>query len=558
VKSFAMPRLAPFAIAVVLAAGCRPADACRGDVCGTLVVAALGEPATLLPPVTDQQLARDVHDQLFLKLADVGMSANTIGDADFEPQLAQRWEWEDSLTLVFHLHPDARWHDGRPVTAGDVAFTFAAYTDSQVNSPARPALARIAGVTARDSLTAVFRFSQAFPEMFYEAVHHLRVLPQHLLGDLPRGQWSTAEFGRAPVGNGPYRLASWTPGVALTLTADTGFFLGRPHLARLVWRFQPDLAAAVNLVVAGDADAIEVLVSPDNVRRARETPHLALYPYPGLAYGYLGFNLRANGGASRPHPVFGDREVRRALTMAVDRERMRANALGELAKVPPGPIPTLWPLWEPRPRALRYDTAAARRLLAERGWVDRDGDGVREKAGVPLAFAIMLPSTSGLRRQYARLLQEQLARVGAKVAIDEVDGPVYGERTAAGRFDAYLGAWNVDPTPSTGIGGIWTSGAIGRANHGGYANPAFDDLVARASSGAGSPDSVRALWRRALETFNDDAPAVVLFAMDNVAAVHARVADVRIRPDSYWALVRTWRIPADRLIARDRVAPAAN
>jgi peptide/nickel transport system substrate-binding protein len=553
-----MLRFAPLAFVLVLAASCRPADACRGDTCGTLVVAALGEPETLLPAVTDQQLARDVHDQLFLKLADVGMSANTVGDADFEPQLAQRWEWEDSLTIVFHLNPAARWHDGRPVTAGDVAFTYAAYTDSLVNSPARPSLARIAGVTARDSLTVAFRFAQSFPEMFYEAVHHLRILPAHLLGDLPRDQWRTAAFGRAPVGNGPYRLTSWTAGVALTLTADTGFFLGPPHIARLVWRFQPDLAAAVNLVVAGEADAIEILVTPDNVQRASEAPHLTTYRYAGLAYGYLGFNLRANGNPSRPHPIFGDRDVRRALAMAVDRERMRENALGELARVPPGPIATLWPLWEPRPRELPYDTAAARRLLAERGWIDRDGDGVREKAGVTLSFGVMLPSTSGLRRQYARLLQDQLAAVGARVTIDEVDGPVHGERTASGRFDAYLGAWNVDPTPSTGIGGIWTSAAVGRANHGRYANPAFDDLVARATSGAAPADSVRALWHRALEVFNDDAPAIVLFAMDNVAAVHTRVAGVRIRPDSHWALVRTWRIPADRMIERDRVAPAAN
>jgi peptide/nickel transport system substrate-binding protein len=325
-----------------------------------------------------------------------------------------------------------------------------------------------------------------------------------------------------------------------------------------VWRFQPDLAAAVNLVVAGEADAIEILVTPDNVRRAREAPHLALYQYPGLSYGYLGFNLRAGGDASRAHPLFGDRDVRRALTMAVDRDRLRENALGDMARVPPGPIPTLWPLWEPRPRELPSDTAAAARLLAERGWIDRDGDGVRERNGTPLAFSIMLPSTSGLRRQYARLLQEQFAIAGARVEISEVDGPVHGERTAAGRFDAYLGGWNVDPTPSTGVGGIWTAAAIGRANHGRYANPAFDDLVARATSGAVAPDSVRALWRRALEVFNDDAPAIVLFAMDNIAAVHARVTDVRIRPDSYWALVRNWRIPADRLLERDRVAPAAN
>jgi peptide/nickel transport system substrate-binding protein len=544
------------ALVLALGAACRPADACRGDTCGTLVIAAIGEPETLLPPVTDQVLSRDVQTQLFLKLADIGMSANTVGDRDYEPLLAQRWAWEDTLTLVFHLDRRARWHDGQPVTAADVAFTFAAYTDSQVSSPARSAVVRIADVTARDPLTAVFRFRERYPEMFHDAVFHMMIVPRHILGELPRDQWTTAAFGRTPVGNGPYRFASWTPGVALELVADTAHFLGRPHIRRLIWRFQPDLAAAVNQVLAGESDALELLLTPDNVRRARETPHLALYSYPGLQFGYLGFNLRANGDTARPHPIFGDRDVRRALAMAVDRERLLRNTLGELGRVPPGPIPTLWPLWEPRPRELPYDTAAAARLLAARGWTGVDRTGARSRQGVPLAFSIILPNTSGLRRQYARLIQEQLRAVGARVAIDEVEGPVYGQRLAAGRFDAQLGAWGVDPTPSTGIGSLWTRDAIGSGNQGRYHNPEFDRLVRRATTLAGSPDEVRAVWRQALELFNDDAPAIVLFAVDNVAAVHARVADVRIRPDSYWALIRTWRIPADRLIDRDRVAPA--
>ncbi len=544
------------ACVLALMAACHPADACRGDTCGTLVLAAIGEPETLLPPVTDQVLSRDIGVQLFLKLADIGMSSNTIGDRDYEPLLAERWEWEDTLTLVFDLHPEARWHDGRPVTAEDVAFTFAAYTDSLVNAPARSAVARIAAVTARDSLTAVFRFRERYPEMFHDAVFHMLVVPRHLLADLPRDQWATAAFGRQPVGSGPYRFVSWTAGVALELAADTAHFLGRPHIPRLIWRFQPDFAAAVNQVVSGESDALELLLTPDNVRRARETPHLTLYSYPGLQFGYLGFNLRANGDTARPHPIFGDRDVRRALAMAVDRERLLQNTLGDLARVPPGPIPTLWPLWEPRPRELPYDTAAARRLLAERGWTATGPAATRVKRGVPLAFRIILPNTSGLRRQYARLLQEQFRAVGARVEIDEVEGPVYGQRLAAGRFDAQLGAWGVDPTPSTGVGGLWTRDGFGAGNQGRYDNPEFDRLVRRASTETGTPDQVRAVWRQALELFNDDAPAVVLFAVDNVAAVHSRVADVRIRPDSYWALLRTWRIPADRLIDRDRVAPA--
>ena len=228
-------------VGVVLVAltGCERRRGCAGDYCGTLVFAAAGEPDILLPPVTQQQYALDIFGQVFLKLADLGLSQNTIGDEDFQPRLAQRWEWDDPLTLVFHLDPRARWQDGQSVTAADVAFTFDIYTDSLVNSPFRSSLRTISAVTTRDSLTAVFRFHARYPEMFYDAVNHMHILPAHLLRPVPRSQWRSAAFGRAPVGDGPYRFVVWKAGESVELTADSTFFLGRPHIRRLIWRLLP-------------------------------------------------------------------------------------------------------------------------------------------------------------------------------------------------------------------------------------------------------------------------------------------------------------------------------
>src|SRR5260370_11372251 len=168
-------------------------------------MAAAGEPDILLPAVSDFAITRDVTEQLFLKLADLGMSGNTVGDEDFQPRLAERWEWDAPTTLVFHLDPRARWQDGRPVTAADVAFTYDAYTDATVASPFRPNLRQIAAVTTRDSPPVVFRFRPRHPAMFYDAAYHLPVLPSHLLRELPHAQRHSAAFARAPVGDGPYR-----------------------------------------------------------------------------------------------------------------------------------------------------------------------------------------------------------------------------------------------------------------------------------------------------------------------------------------------------------------
>jgi len=547
------PRLSIYVVLVVaVLAGCERRGGCTGANCGTLIDAAVGEPATLLPPSSEDIVANDIGEQLFLKLADVGMSENTVGDEDFQALLAQKWEWDGPLTLVFHLDPRARWQDGQPVTAADVEFTFNAYNDSAVGSPYRPKLHRIASVTQRDSLSAVFRFKERYPEMFYDAVYHMRILPAHLLRPVPRDQWRNAPFGRQPVGDGPYRFVRWQAAQSIELVADSTFFLGRPGIRRLIWRFTPNLQVAVQQAIADEADVREQLVTPDNVERARAAKQLAVYTYRGNVYTLLWFNQRSPDDSTLPHPIFADRDVRRALTMAVDRASLLKSALGELAKVPPGPMSELLGIWDPDIRQLPYDTAQAARILSAHGWRDHDGDGVRDKNGQPLEFHVLVPTTSVLRRQYARLLQEQYRAIGVKVDIDELEGAVVNQRAATGKFDTAILSRANDPSPSSGIAQSWTRAGFGGSNFGRYYNPELERLVDRAVT-ANTRDQARALWRAAMETVNADAPGIFLYALDNVAAVHKRVENVQFRPDSWAALLRTWRIPPDRLIDRDRV-----
>ncbi|HEY3220244.1 MAG TPA: ABC transporter substrate-binding protein [Gemmatimonadales bacterium] len=539
-------------LAVAAPSACERRGGCTGPNCGTLINAAVAEPATLLPPSSEDIVSNDIDEQLFLKLADVGMSENTVGDEDFQPLLAQKWEWDGPLTLVFHLDARARWQDGQPVTAADVEFTFNAYNDSIVASPFRPKLHRIASVTQRDSLTAVFRFRERYPEMFYDAVYHMRILPAHLLRPVPRDQWRTAPFGRQPVGDGPYRFVSWQAAQSIELVADSTFFLGRPGIRRLIWRFTPNLQVAVQQVIGDQADVREQLVTPDNVNRARAAKQLAIYTYRGNVYTFLSFNQRAADDSAQPHPIFADRDVRRALTMAVDRASLLKSALGDLAKVPPGPMSELLGIWDPDIRQLPYDTAQAGRILNAHGWRDHDGDGIRDKNGQPLAFHILVPTSSVLRKQYAQLLQEQFRTIGAHVEVDALEPTVVNQRVGTGKFDTAILSRSNDPSPSSGIAQTWTRAGFGGSNFGRYYSPEFERLVDRAVT-ATNRDQARVFWRAAMETLNADAPGIFLYALGNVAAVHTRVDNVQFRPDSWAALLRTWRIPPDRLIDRDRV-----
>src|SRR6266566_3895782 len=209
-----------------------------------------------MPTTTYRRTARRGFIALVgVALATCARAPGCTGE-DFTPLLAERWEWDRPLTLVFHLDPRARWQDGQRVTAADVVFTYDSYNDPRVNSPYRTALRWISAVTSRDSLTAVFRFRRRYPEIFYDAVYQMRILPGHLLRNIPRDQWQSTPFGRAPVGDGPYRFAAWKAGERLELVADSTCFLGRPHIRRLIWRFTPDLQVAVTQMVAGEADAV--------------------------------------------------------------------------------------------------------------------------------------------------------------------------------------------------------------------------------------------------------------------------------------------------------------
>src|SRR5258705_460289 len=149
-RTFTAYRALTAGLLALTMAACERKAGCTGEYCGTVVFASVGEPEILLPPVVQSSSARDVSDQVFLKLADLGPSTNTTGDEDFTPLLAERWEWEGPLTLAFHLDPRARWQDGQPVRAADVVFTYDAYMDQRVGSPYRTSLRGISAVTARD------------------------------------------------------------------------------------------------------------------------------------------------------------------------------------------------------------------------------------------------------------------------------------------------------------------------------------------------------------------------------------------------------------------------
>src|SRR5215211_2573422 len=180
---------------------------------GTFIMSPSGDPVDLFPPFVNDLNGRIVQDLVFDRLAEIGPHMSTIGDNGFSPRLAKSWTWApDSLSIAFALDPRARWHDGKPVTAADVRYTFKVFTDAKVGSPVAPLLTNIDSISARDSLTAVVFFKKHTPEEFYDIAYQLPIMPEHVYGSIPLEQLHTSDATRRLVGSGRFKFVKWEPG----------------------------------------------------------------------------------------------------------------------------------------------------------------------------------------------------------------------------------------------------------------------------------------------------------------------------------------------------------
>lgn len=550
-------RMLPLA-ALLAAAACRDSSTAASDSAGadataggTLVLSTPGDADNLLPGMSTAITSQQVVDLVFDRLAEIGRDLNVVGDAGFEPQLARRWTWaDDSLSIAFELDPRARWHDGRPVRASDVRFSFSLYRDPSLASQVAPNLANIDSVTVRDSLTAVVWFASRSPQQFYDAVHHALIVPEHVYGTGPLSQLRGSDRARTPVGSGRFRFARWDAGSRIELVSDTANYRGRALLDRVIWSISADPAGALARVVAGEADFIEN-VPPDRAQSIDSLPAIRVFAYPGSAYAFMGMNTRNGRGSTAPHPIFGDVRVRRALTMATNRPALLQNVFSGYGLPAYGPFPASMSISDTTVPQLPFDTVAARALLDSAGWTVGAG-GIREKDGRPLRFSLLAPQSSASRMAYAVLLQDQFRRVGADVRLETVDFPTFVVRSRDRDYEAALQAWGTGPGPSS-FRGRWGSETAGAGdNVEGYQNRAMDGLVDSALASY-DPARTKALMRRAYQQIIADAPAIWLYDVVPVAAAHERLRIPPIRADKWWVHLADWHIPEGQRIERDRI-----
>ncbi len=474
---------------------------------GTAVVALASEPDILNPLLYASATAGQVIAELHDGLTDMDESLAYV------PRIARSWELApDSLAITYHLRP-WRWSDGQPLTARDVAASLALFKDERVASRRRSLYEAVTGAVALDDSTVRYDLARPVPDPVQVTWHH--ILPWHIVGGLDPAQVATWPINRQPLSSGEFRLESWAPGRELVLTRNPHYPGKAARLERVVFRIVPEEATRLLMLETGEVDVADG-VSPASAGRLEARGDLRLVATGGRRIYYLQWNCR--------NPVLADAATRRALSLALDRDRMVSTLLAGFGRPAVGPIPPV--MWNHH-RGLvpaACDPEAARRALAAAGWADPDGDGVLERDGRPLHLEMLTRSGDPVREQGAVIIRENLRAVGVAVEVRAMEQVAGLERVREGLFDAYFGLLvaNLYGNPAPYV----RSTAVGEYNQGHYANATVDSLLDVALA---EPDRQRALatWLRLQETLVADPPSAYLFYPDNLVAVNRRLRDVR-------------------------------
>jgi peptide/nickel transport system substrate-binding protein len=471
----------------------------------TLVFGLPAEPVQLDPAVVSDGPSLAVTYQVFEGLVRLAGATTQV-----EPALAERWEVSpDARVWTFHLRAGVRFHDGEPLDGAAVAWNVERW--SRAAHPQHRSQLQ-AGQTfeywdslfgGADAQSLVARVEVAGP-----LAVRLTLREPHgpLLSSLAVAGFGIAspkavtragtEFGKHPVGTGPFRFVSWRAGQDVVLEANPGYWGPKPSLERLVFRPIKDSARRLTALKAGELHGMEGL-DPDAAETVRRDPALALQYRPAGATGYVAFNFHVR--------EFQDRRVREAFARAIQKPALVTGLYGDLGVpatqlLPPG----FWGhdpgLTDPAP-----DPAAARDLLRQAGlpgglstitWAD----GRRE----PLALWY-LPVSRGYfpsPKDVAQALGADLARVGITARLESIDWAVYLDRVKQGRLPLYMLGWIADSgDPDTALCYLFC--APGASGQGFYANPQVTDLLLRARAALPTTDRAE-LYRRAAGLLHAD------------------------------------------------------
>jgi len=480
----------------------------------------------------------------------------------------------DQISADFTMKPRV-WSDGEPVKASDSVYSFNLAADPDTPS-SKFTVDRTASYEATGDLSTKWTGIPGFRDATY-FINFWAPLPEHAWGGFSAAELLEAqESTRLPIGDGPFAIVEWSAGESISLVKNENYYRadeGLPYLDSVTYRFIPDTNALILSLLSGECD-----IGTQDGMGADQSPILleaeaqgSLTPYfqTGTVYEHIDFGIDSYGDygddIGRPD-WFEDVRVRQAMTMCTDRQSMVDNILYGKSEVIHTYIPSVHPLYPEGLTEWPFDVDQANALLDEVGYVDSDGDGIREYTdGTP--FSISLGTTTGneMRQQLTQIFKDNMIACGIDVTLyyqassewfaDGPEGVLFGRRFDLGEFawltgvepscGLYLSSAITGPpdeiNPKTGA----TFGGWGESNNPGWANADFDAACNAALGSLPGTDAYVDNHAEAQRIFSQEVPVIPLFLRLKVAAARPNILNFGVDPTQNSELYNIYEFDMD-------------
>jgi peptide/nickel transport system substrate-binding protein len=466
---------------------------------------------------------------------------------ELKPMLAESYVIsEDHLSYTFTMRKDAKFSDGVPVTAHDVKFSFDAIQNTaNETADLRNYYQDVTNIELLDDYTIRFTCDKPYFRHVIMLGSGLPVFPKHIY---EQGDFNTGPNNRRPVGSGPYVFESWQTNQQIVLARNSNYWNPERagHADKFVYKIITDNNAAFQVLEKQEIDAYTRL-TPEQWMNQAATPEFEAkfnkYKYWGTtgyaaSLSYIAWNLRK--------PQFQDKMVRRALTMLLDRQEIIDTLYYGLGKVVSGPSDLNSPEYDSSIEPWPFDPEGAKALLDQAGWIDHDGDGIRDKNGTKLAFEFMFPPGASEVDQMATVYQEELRRAGIDMRIRMIEWATFIEDITKREFDAVTLRWAMPPNSEPYQ--IWHSSQTEKgSNYPGFSDPEVDSLLENIRMEFDREKRIP-MFHRVHAVLHDEQPYVFLWSRLELAAVDKRFRGVKVYRlgmdiSEWWVPVAEQRYP---------------
>lgn len=506
-------------------------EAIKGEKGGKLVIGTTDLSTTLSPLSPSIFGSNEILDFVFMHLHRIDAETGKM-----KPELASSWEFSEDLTAItYYLRTDVKWWDGKPVTAEDVLYTFEKMKDPKTNYPNITTLRFIKKAEVMGTHAIKFTFDRVYADLLTDS--DIMPVPRHIYEKI--GQ----DFERNPVGNGPYKIKEFSPGSSIILVYNDGYYRGRPPLDEIQLRNYTNIQAMVADFVQGNLDLI-LNITPAVAKDLSNNKNIAIDSRPGNTYTYIGWNLN--------NEFLDDKDIRKALSMAINRSKILNDVFLEMGKLSLGPLPPSSWGYNGDIAPIEYNLSKAKEILRQKGFEDRNRNNILDKNGQDFTLNIITNVENPDRVAILNGVMRDLRLLGIKINARTMDASSFISKVVNKDFDGFIMGWivgqKIDPTV------YWYSEPNrGKYNFASYKNKIVDSLI---DIGASMLDRKRAkkIWGEFQKIVYEDQPYTFLVVPNEISASYKRVkgSEQGIKLASAYTY---WIPEAERRIAVAAVVP---